>query len=287
MMSKAIHAAIVKGYGTAFEKLISKDIVNTTDCNGWTPLATAIEYQRGSMEKVLRSMGALETTESQLEPTEWNRDDKSARLGVRKLECFAKGHLSTEQMKSNGTKPPFSIVRADRCAPKTERGVYYFEVLVAQTGLNECVGVGFATDETDLENHALGWESGSWGFHGDDGRVYHGSGTGLGRSYAEPWSSGSTIGCGVDFNNRSIFFTVNGEFKGRAFKGDDIRGQLYPAVFLHPGNASGKIVANFGHQEFKYMIPPAPGPWEAASQDDAGSDEEDLGYESSVLSDDW
>ncbi|KAL6790262.1 concanavalin A-like lectin/glucanase domain-containing protein [Trichoderma sp. SZMC 28013] len=187
-------------------------------------------------------------------------------------------------MKSDDTTPPFSIVRANRCAPKTERGIYYFEVLIVQTGLDECVGVGFATDETELENYALGWYAGSWGFHGDDGHVYHGSG--LRRPYAEPYSSGSTIGCGVDFNNRSIFFTVDGEFKGRAFKGNDIRGQLYPAIFLHPGNPSVKIVANFGHQEFKYTIPPVLGSWELGSQDNADSNEEDPGYESSVLSDD-
>ncbi|KAK4068198.1 uncharacterized protein Triagg1_7441 [Trichoderma aggressivum f. europaeum] len=273
MIGKAIHGAIINDHGAAFEKLhravlenpISKDIVNTTDCNGWTPLATAIEYGRHDMEKVLRSMGAHETLESQLEPTEWNEHDKSARLRVQKLECFAEGHLSAEQMKSDNIKPPISIVRANRCAPKTERGIYYFEILIAHTGLDECVGVGFATDETASEYNALGWKPGSWGFHGDDGHVYESHGPSLWRPYAEPYSSGSTIGCGVDFNKRSIFFTVDGEFKG---------------------NPSAKIVANFGHQEFKYFVAPPLELWEYGIQDNVDSNDEDPGYESSVLSDD-
>ncbi|PKK47724.1 hypothetical protein CI102_7111 [Trichoderma harzianum] len=187
-------------------------------------------------------------------------------------------------MESDSTTPPFFLVRANRCAPRTERGVYYFEVLIVQTGLDETVGVGFDTDEIELDYDVLGWVKGSWGFHGQNGYVYQGSRRG--RPYAKPYSSGSTIGCGVDFNNRSIFFTVDGEFKGRAFKDDNIRGHLYPAVFLHPGNASTKIVANFGHQEFKYIIPLAPVPWESECQDNMDSNEEDPGYESSVLSDD-
>ncbi|KAL7796221.1 ankyrin repeat-containing domain protein [Trichoderma afarasin] len=284
MISNAIHGAIIRYEYGAFEKLLSKDIVNKANCNGWTPLATAIEYQQVYMEKALRSIGALETTEPQLEPTEWNKYDKQARLGVQQLECFVEEPLSAEDMQMDFPLPPSSIVRANRCAPQTGGGVYYFEVLVVQTGLYEAVGVGFATDETELENQ-LGWTMGSWGFHGENGKVYHAR-CRRGRPYAEPYSSGSTIGCGVDFNNRSIFFTVDGEYKGCAFKDDLIRGHLYPAVFLHPGNPSAKIVANFGHQEFKYTIPLAPGPWESESPDNMDFDEEDPGYESSVLSDD-
>lgn len=168
--------------------------------------------------------------------------------------------------------------------------------------------MGFCTDNTELNGRILGWDSGSWGFHGDNGSVYHSSGHGV--SYAKPYSSGSIVGCGVDFRDRSIFFTVDGEFKGklhrsfchgrllilivfclnclgRAFHGDDIRGQLYPAVSLKPGNPSFKLIANFG-PEFEYTITEAPGPWELGrkkSVDSPVGEGSDIDYASSVLDD--
>lgn len=50
---------------------------------------------------------------------------------------FRIGPSTTEQMKSDNDKPAFSTVRADVCAPQTERGVYYFEINIIKTGLDE------------------------------------------------------------------------------------------------------------------------------------------------------
>lgn len=58
-----------------------------------------------------------------------------------------------------------------------------------------------------------GWSDRSWGYHGDDGEKYHS--TGIGEDYASCFTTGDTVGCGVDFNRSAAFFTKNGVSLGR------------------------------------------------------------------------
>lgn len=51
-----------------------------------------------------------------------------------------------------------------------------------------------------------------WAYHGDDGKNY--SGTGKGESYGPTYTKGDRIGCGVDFKDRTIYYTKNGQFFG-------------------------------------------------------------------------
>lgn len=50
------------------------------------------------------------------------------------------------------------------------------------------------------------------GYHGDDGRRYS---DGYGLPYAEVFSAGDTIGCGVNSNKSTVFYTKNGRFLGK------------------------------------------------------------------------
>lgn len=53
-----------------------------------------------------------------------------------------------------------------------------------------------------------GWETDSYGYHGDDGHVYAGHQSG--KTYGPSFSAGDTIGCGVNFKTGNAFFTKNG-----------------------------------------------------------------------------
>ena len=57
-----------------------------------------------------------------------------------------------------------------------------------------------------------GWRD-NWGYHGDDGRKHDGSGWGL--DYADPFTKGCIVGCGINFQDHTIYFTLNGKFLGK------------------------------------------------------------------------
>jgi hypothetical protein len=55
----------------------------------------------------------------------------------------------------------------------------------------------------------VGWDCGSWGYHGDDGKLFVEDGRG--RPYGKTFGVGDTIGCGVDFDTGKAHFARNGE----------------------------------------------------------------------------
>jgi len=117
-------------------------------------------------------------------------------------------------------------------------------------------------------NRLPGWEPESWGYHGDDGNAFCSHGPG--KSYGPQFAANDVIGCGVDFNNRSAFFTKNGVnlgiptiwegrrihadssmFLGTAFR--EIKaGKLYPAVGMK--RLGEHVRVNFGQEEFIFDI---------------------------------
>lgn len=57
-----------------------------------------------------------------------------------------------------------------------------------------------------------GWYPGSWGYHGDDGNFFDQKEDG--QKYGPTYGAGDVVGCGVDFVDRSAFFTKNGQHLG-------------------------------------------------------------------------
>jgi hypothetical protein len=55
----------------------------------------------------------------------------------------------------------------------------------------------------------LGWEPNTFGYHGDDGKKFRSSSS-KGHSYGPPFTTGDTIGCGINFFNKTAFYTKNG-----------------------------------------------------------------------------
>jgi len=49
-----------------------------------------------------------------------------------------------------------------------------------------------------------------------DGKIYHGSPNG--ENYSDKFISGDIIGCGINFELKEIFFTMNGKYLGSPFQ---------------------------------------------------------------------
>lgn len=63
-----------------------------------------------------------------------------------------------------------------------------------------------------------GWSEGSWGYHGDDGRLWEEGGYHIATLYPT-YGAKDVVGCGVDCESRSIYFTKNGVRLGNANMG--------------------------------------------------------------------
>lgn len=75
------------------------------------------------------------------------------------------------------------------------------------------IGIGFSGKNVAL-TRAPGWENESWGYHGDDGHIF--ASQNVGKHYGPTFSSGDTIGCGINFRTSTAFFTKNGRSLGES-----------------------------------------------------------------------
>ena len=134
------------------------------------------------------------------------------------------------------------------------------------------MGIGLSTQIVNT-NRLPGWDKMSYGYHGDDGNAFCGSGTGQVVSskstkknsskqfcfhdlknvrfqYGPTFTTGDVIGCGLNLLEGSCFYTKNGHHLGTAFT--DMPSQLYPTVGLQ---TPGEVVdANFGQEPFLFDI---------------------------------
>lgn len=181
-------------------------------------------------------------------PTRWNRDDKQGGL-----EVMADGL----EVKYTSPKPSAEreyeahSIRADHPAP-SEAGIYYFEITILSRKRDETtVCVGFAARSVALGRQP-GWEKESYGYHGDDGQAYLGDSSG--KHYGPPYTTHDTVGCGINFRTRTIFFTRNGVNLDTAAKDikSDPRDRLYPIVGLKRNGEH--VQTNFGQTPFIFDI---------------------------------
>jgi SPRY domain len=119
----------------------------------------------------------------------------------------------------------------------------------------DCVAVGLATDTFSLHTRMPGWDHHSYGYHGDDGGLFHGAGSMI-KEYGRRFGVGDTIGCGIDYVRQSIFYTLNGQFLGYAFdlSKDHVDIDLYPVIGM---DTQYPVWCNFGtckDQPFVYNI---------------------------------
>ncbi|KAI1317453.1 hypothetical protein EDD11_008390 [Mortierella claussenii] len=173
-------------------------------------------------------------------PSRWSTIDKTdkTRLSEDDLQVHYSGPGKVDSDASS--------IRANRPIPP-QCGVYYFEIFIKSKGQQGYIGIGVCSAMVDL-NRLPGWEPHSWGYHGDDGNSFGGCGNG--RPYGPVFTTGDTIGCGINFRDMSMFYTKNGAYLGVAFR--DLKGPLYPTVGMR---TPGEIVeANFGQRDFAFDI---------------------------------
>ena len=90
------------------------------------------------------------------------------------------------------------------------------------------------------------------GYHGDNGLVYSNSiTTKKGESYGPTFGKGDVIGCGIDFESNTVFFTKNGRSFGVA-KRNWPKQLWYPTIGVHSLNESVKV--NFGQDNFVFNM---------------------------------
>ena len=114
----------------------------------------------------------------------------------------------------------------------------------------ECVAVGLSTYRFEMHRRLPGWDSWSFGYHGDDGFAFHHTSGGI--KYGPTFGAGSVVGCGIDYHCRRVFYTLNGQFLGYAPGGVLTAEQLaldwFPTVGL---DSHAAVQCNFGRDPDK------------------------------------
>ncbi|CAI5537464.1 unnamed protein product [Closterium sp. Naga37s-1] len=174
------------------------------------------------------------------EPTELNPSKCGQRL------LLSKDKLSVTYTGNGTHNNDVGAIQANRAAP-SQRAIYYFEIVVKDRGARGCVAVGFA-DASFKTCRQPGWEASSYGYHGDNGKVYHNSGRG--EAYGPEFTTNDVVGAGVNYGTHEIFFTKNGKSLGPAFR--DVKDELFPTVGLHSPNE--RVEVNFGQKPFLFDV---------------------------------
>ncbi|EPS58798.1 hypothetical protein M569_16014, partial [Genlisea aurea] len=138
------------------------------------------------------------------------------------------------------------VVQANRPAP-SENLLYYFEIYAKNAGSKGNIAIGFTTSSFKLRRQP-GWEPNSIGYHGHDGLLYHGHGKG--EAFGPTFTTGDTVGCGINNSTQEFFFTKNGAIVGSVYK--EVKGELFPTVAVHSQNE--EVSVNFGKDPFVFDI---------------------------------
>ncbi|KZS90271.1 SPRY-domain-containing protein [Sistotremastrum niveocremeum HHB9708] len=173
-------------------------------------------------------------------PTRWSENDRNTALtiGPGGRELFfqgLEGKESAAAARTNVSIPP-------AC------GIYYYEVLILDKGTKGYISIGFSARDVRL-TRLPGWESQSWGYHGDDGQVFTG---GSELPFGKKFTTGDVIGCGIDFTTHRAFYTKGGVFINSVFNDVGAKAEIFPSVGLRSQGES--IRANFGQEPFKFDI---------------------------------
>ncbi|KAI6182020.1 hypothetical protein M3Y99_01963500 [Aphelenchoides fujianensis] len=175
-------------------------------------------------------------------PRFWNPADKC------RLLRLSSDNLKVQYNGKGESHRDAAAVRAN-CSIPRNCGIFYFEIDVLEKGESGFIGIGLCEKNVDI-NRLPGWETTSYGYHGDDGNFFASSGKGV--TFGPKFGTGDTVGCGINFITRSIFFTKNGVNLGTAAVNISIDHPLYPTVGMQ---TPGEVVAtNFGQKPFFYKL---------------------------------
>lgn len=178
-------------------------------------------------------------------PTRWVLD-----MELKDYEVVGDG-LEVRYLAADGRHQEGCSVRADH--PMTHMcGVYYFEIEIVRKTKEAMVCIGLSTADVSA-TRLPGHDVHSWGYHGDDGRVFPGPQGTTHEQFGPKFGEGDVVGCGFDWKQGKMFFTKNGEFLGHASEEIDATLDLYPTVGLRK-RPQVRVRGNFGQFPFKFDI---------------------------------
>ncbi|KAF8105749.1 hypothetical protein N665_0156s0003 [Sinapis alba] len=184
---------------------------------------------------------AMEDNEGEESPTELNTINSAGGFLI-----VSPDKLSVKYTNTNLHSHDVGVAQANKPAP-FKCLTYYFEIFVKDAGVKGKVAIGF-TKEGFIMRRQPGWEVNSCGYHGDDGNIYRGKGTG--EAFGPTYTTGDTVGGGINYASQEFFFTKNGAFVGKIPK--DIKGHLFPTVAVHSQNE--EVSVNFGKKKFVFDV---------------------------------
>ena len=116
----------------------------------------------------------------------------------------------------------------------------------------DCVAVGLATKAFMRHKRMPGWDAESYGYHGDDGAIFHGRGRQLSK-YGPSFGLGDVVGRGIDYSDSTVFFTLNGVSLGTAFhlRPRANATELCPTVGV---DAAVCVTLNYGREPFVFDL---------------------------------
>jgi ankyrin repeat protein len=281
----AINAAAASGQSSMIEALLDNIKYSQLQIydDGWTARHTALRYRRPDLDEVIK-VAIVESGQKVADPlpavrlpTKWHDSDLSmglfrgadprvlkvsntCELNLVSFYCLRRRGLMRPVVEPLKTDPPKALARTDYPMWPQKHDVYYFEITIVNQGDDDKrrFAVGFC-DETTSLGVQLGWMNGSWGYHGDDGNSFRGINTGTGSPFGPTFGQGDVIGCGVNFNKQTAFYTKNGQIIGQSFT--DVQGKLYPAFSVDVRMKSCEVSARFweddeiGNKDFMFKGP--------------------------------
>ena len=198
---------------------------------------------RGMTYDVIESNPPKEEDQLMPLPSKWSDQDKYPGLDITNggLDVRYSGAASKADIEAASVRADFPMSPA--C------GVFYFEVTINSKSKDSAIAVGFSTAQASLER-LPGWETHSWGYHGDDGKMF--SGEHAGRNYGPTFSANDVVGCGINFNTGHAFFTMNGRDLDVCFRElKDVR--PFPTVGMKKYSGAS-VSVNFGQRPFVFDI---------------------------------
>lgn len=138
-------------------------------------------------------------------------------------------------------------IQANRPAP-CHPLFYYFEMTVKDGGQKGMIGIGFTDKQYFKHSSQPGWKPNSYGYHGDDGKLY--CAQIFGKRYGPRFTTGDVVGAGINYAKDEIFFTKNGTLLPSVHK--DVKVLLYPTIGLQ--SPDEKVEVNFGQQKFTFNV---------------------------------
>mmetsp|Transcript_29720 Transcript_29720/g.71556 ORF Transcript_29720/g.71556 Transcript_29720/m.71556 type:complete len:512 (-) Transcript_29720:68-1603(-) len=198
-----------------------------------------------------------------------NKNNKFCKDGKHHSSIFDLLCRSSTSISKNGAASFLNVwkpfvapyVSSDKLLQVGPRMVAYFEVSIMEfTGgekkspfRRDCVAVGVATESFSCQTRMPGWDAQSFGYHGDDGGTFHASGAMLER-FGPCFGTGDTVGCGIDYVARGIFYTLNGKFLGYGWKQIDsefLENNLYGVVGI---DTNDPVSVNYGDAPFQFNL---------------------------------